>query len=189
MPMTPPIWREYTAGLELAALLRSRVWRGEGVADGGGRPVLLVPGFLAGDRSLGFMAQWLSRNGYRPKRARMLSNADCSGATLDRLEASIRELQETTGRRVAVVGQSRGGTHARGLAVRAPDAIAGIVTLGSPLRDELAIHPLVLGTVRAVAALGDRGVRGVFTSDCLDGGCCEEFHAAVRAPFPDEVGF
>src|SRR3954453_18955794 len=87
--MTPPMWREGAASLELAALLRSRVWRGEGVADGGGRPVLLVPGFLAGDRSLGLMAGWLTRNGYRPKRARMISNADCSGATLDRLAASI----------------------------------------------------------------------------------------------------
>ena len=60
-----------------------------------------------------------------------------------------------TGRRVAIVGQSRGGSLARLLAHRAPDAIAGIVTLGSPLMDELAVHPWVKLHVRAVATLGD----------------------------------
>jgi pimeloyl-ACP methyl ester carboxylesterase len=185
----PPLWREGAAGLELAALLRSRVWRGEGVADGGGRPVLLIPGFLAGDGSLGLMAQWLARNGYRPKRARMRSNAGCSGATLDWLEAAVRERAEATGSRVALVGQSRGGTHARALAVRAPDVVSGVVTLGSPVRDELAVHPLVLSTVRAVATLGDRGMPGLFTSACSEGPCCDPFRAALAAPFPRDVGF
>ena len=31
---------------------RSGVWQGEGVLPGEGRPVLLIPGFLAGDGSL-----------------------------------------------------------------------------------------------------------------------------------------
>ena len=56
----PPLWREARIGLEAAALLRDPILRGEGVADGRGRPVLLIPGFMAGDGSLALMAGWLS---------------------------------------------------------------------------------------------------------------------------------
>ena len=48
----PPLWREARFGLETAALLRDPILRGDGVPDGRGRPVLLIPGFLAGDGSL-----------------------------------------------------------------------------------------------------------------------------------------
>src|ERR671925_441161 len=65
----PPLWREALVGLEAAALLRRAVFRGEGVADGRGQPVLLVPGFLAGDGSLGLMTQWLRRTGHHTRRA------------------------------------------------------------------------------------------------------------------------
>ena len=48
-PQLPPLWRESRFALELAGLRRSAVYRGAGVPDGGGRPVLLIPGFMAGD--------------------------------------------------------------------------------------------------------------------------------------------
>ena len=55
----PPLWRESRVGLELATLLRDPVFRGDGVKDGRGQPVLLIPGFLAGDDSLALMTRWL----------------------------------------------------------------------------------------------------------------------------------
>ena len=55
----PPLWREARVGLEAAALLRDPIFRGDGMTDGRGRPVLLIPGFLAGDGSLSMMAGWL----------------------------------------------------------------------------------------------------------------------------------
>jgi triacylglycerol lipase len=57
VPHIPPLWRESRLGLEAAQLFRSPVWRGVGVPPGEGRPVLLVPGFMAGDRTLGTMAK------------------------------------------------------------------------------------------------------------------------------------
>jgi triacylglycerol lipase len=45
------------------------VWCGVGVPCGGGSHVLLIPGFLAGDESLGILASWLKRVGYQPRRA------------------------------------------------------------------------------------------------------------------------
>ena len=49
--------------LELGRLLADPVWRGMGVPHGDGRPVVLMPGFLAGDQTLGVMAAWLRRIG------------------------------------------------------------------------------------------------------------------------------
>src|SRR4051794_41805111 len=85
----PPLWREARIGLEAAALVRDPVFRGEGVADGRGRPVLLIPGFLAGDGSLSMMGGWLKRAGYRPSRAGIVSNLNCSGVLMPRLEERL----------------------------------------------------------------------------------------------------
>jgi len=85
----PPLWREARIGLEAAALLRDPIFRGDGMADGRGRPVLLIPGFLAGDGSLSMMGGWLKRAGYRPSRTGILSNVNCAGVTVPRLEEQI----------------------------------------------------------------------------------------------------
>src|SRR3954466_13673935 len=81
----PPIWRESRFGLEAAALFRSRVFRGIDVEDAGGEPVMLIPGFLAGDDSLGLMTTWLRRTGHWTKSAGIRSNVDCSSAIVERL--------------------------------------------------------------------------------------------------------
>ena len=64
----PPIWREGRTALELAELVRHPVFREVDPDAGDGRPILLVPGFLAGDGSLGVMTGWLRRAGYRAHR-------------------------------------------------------------------------------------------------------------------------
>src|ERR671924_560673 len=48
----PPIWRETGSPRELAGLLRSDLFRAPDPDLGAERPVLLIPGFLAGDGSL-----------------------------------------------------------------------------------------------------------------------------------------
>lgn len=60
---------EARAHLELARLLVSGVYRGEGVPAGDGSPVLLIPGFLAGDVTLAVMHGWLRKIGYRSYRS------------------------------------------------------------------------------------------------------------------------
>ena len=178
----PPLWREARIGLETALLLRDPVFRGDGVVDGRGRPVLLIPGFLAGDASLAMMAGWLKRTGYRPKRAGMRANVDCSGATVSRLEEKLEELVAEQGQRAVVVGQSRGGTIAKVLGRRRPDLICGIVGLGSPQLDPLAIHPLVRLQVEAVGRLGSLGAPGLFKRSCLYSDCCAPFWEDLAAP-------
>jgi pimeloyl-ACP methyl ester carboxylesterase len=184
-----PIWAEGRIAAERLALVRDPVLRGDGVARGDGQPVLLVPGFLASDASLTPMARWLRDLGYRPVRARMRVNADCATKAVERLERELEQLVERHGRRAVVVGQSRGGAMARLLAVRRPDLLDGIVCLGSPLLDPLAVHPLVRIQIVAVGLLGTLGVPGLFSRECRDGDCCALTREQARAPVPDGVRF
>jgi triacylglycerol lipase len=185
----PPLWREARIGLEAAALLRDPIFRGDGVGDGRGHPVLLIPGFLAGDGSLAVMARWLRGCGYRPSGAGMITNVDCSSAALARLEPRVERLVAEQGRRAAIVGQSRGGSLAKVLARRRPDLVCGIVTLGSPELDPLAVHPLVRLQLEAVGRLGSLGAPRLFKRSCLDGDCCAAFWEDLAAPLPRGVGF
>ncbi len=89
VPHLPPLWRESRIGLEAATLRRSAVWRGEGVLPGDGRPILLIPGFMAGDGSLATMTEWLRANEYRTRRAGIRANVSCSEAACARLEARL----------------------------------------------------------------------------------------------------
>src|SRR2546421_4556554 len=128
----PPLWREGRLGLELAALLRNPVFRGEGIPDAGGQPVMLIPGFLAGDDSLAVMTRWLRRTGHRTRKAGMRSNVNCSEVAVERLEERLEVMVETHGEKVALIGQSRGGNFAKVLAVRRPHPGSRNVTRRSP---------------------------------------------------------
>jgi triacylglycerol lipase len=183
----PPLWREARFGLEAAALLRDPIFRGDGMTDGRGRPVLLIPGFLAGDGSLLMMARWLKRAGYRPSRAGIVSNVNCAGTLMPRLEERLERLVSEQGQKAAIVGQSRGGTLAKVLARRRPDLTAGVVALGSPQIDPLAVHPLVRLQVEAVGRLGSIGAPGLFKRSCIDGDCCSSFWEDLAAPLPRGV--
>ena len=88
------------------------------------------------------------------------------------------------GERVAIIGQSRGGVFARALAVRRPDLVSGIVTLGAPTVRQLSAHPLVLAHVVMVGALGTGRVPGMFSVRCLRGACCERFRADLVGALP-----
>ena len=190
LPPVPPLWREGRIGLEYAALRRSDVFRGAGVPAGEGRGVLLIPGFMAGDGSLATLTGWLRAAGWHTKRAGIRANISCSEVACGRLEERVERLAENTGGRVTIIGQSRGGVFAKALAARRPDLVAGVIALGSPIRSQLAVHPLVLAQVGMVATLGgSRALPGLLSWRCLRGACCERFRAALAGPFPAEVGY
>jgi triacylglycerol lipase len=189
IPVLPPLWREGRVGLEAAALARSRVYRGEDVEHAGGQPVLLIPGFLAGDDSLSLMTRWLRRTGHYTSKAGIRANVGCSEAVYERLVERLECLYESRGKRVAVIGQSRGGMFAKVLGRRHPDLVSGVLTLGSPLLQPLDIHPFVRAQVYAVGALGTVGVPGLFKHTCLWGDCCKAFWEDLNGPLREDVGF
>src|SRR2546428_5248016 len=65
----PPMWLEGRIYLEYLSLILDPAFRGVEVPPGLGRPVLLIPGFLAGDWTLRTPYQWLRRGRVRPPAA------------------------------------------------------------------------------------------------------------------------
>jgi pimeloyl-ACP methyl ester carboxylesterase len=139
---------------------------------------------MAGDQSLAALGGWLRRRGSRTASAGIRLNVDCAERAVQGIEVRVDRLAQQTGRRVVVIGQSRGGALARVLAVRNPDLLSAVVMLGSPVVDPLRVGPAVTAAVRSVARLGDLGVPGLFSSDCADGACCAAFREHLRAPLP-----
>ncbi len=181
-----PLRGELRYGLELARLVTEREFlRPEHRDDA--PPVLLVPGFMAGDRSLGALAGWLRRRGSWTVAAGIRLNVDCAERAVTGIEARVRRLADRTGRRIVIIGQSRGGALSRVAALRNPDHVSTVVMLGSPVLDPLCVGPTVMGAVRSVARLGDLGVPGLFSSRCKDGPCCARFRAELPAPLPNAL--
>jgi pimeloyl-ACP methyl ester carboxylesterase len=181
-----PLRGELRYWLELARLLSDRDFRRPS-RRGSDPPVLLVPGFMAGDPSLSVLAGWLRRRGARAAGAGMLMNSDCAERAVGRIESRLAALAERTGRRVVLIGQSRGGALARVAALHNPDLVSAVAMLGSPVLGPLDVGPAVLGAVRSVALLGDLGVPGMLSSECRDGSCCAAFRADLQAPMPADV--
>jgi triacylglycerol lipase len=183
----PPLWRElpHVAGW-LARLSRNG---GAQSREAAAPDVLLIPGFLSVDDSLSALARTLACAGLRPAFAGIGRNVDCSEATLARLERRLEAIVRERGAPVALVGHSRGGLFARVLAVRRPELVATIVTLGSPHRDQLAVHPALWLGVRALATLGTLGVTGEVRYRCDAGGCCDAFNRDLAAPVPPGIDF
>jgi triacylglycerol lipase len=116
---------------EAMRLVLDPVFRGAGVAPGDGRPVLLLPGFAVGDYSLAPLAGWLRRIGYGATTCGIWLNADCAERALLRAERRAEALHARHGRRVAVIGHSRGGYLAKALGARRPDLVSHVIALGS----------------------------------------------------------
>jgi triacylglycerol lipase len=181
-----PLWGELRYGGELARLLADGEFRTPRRRIDA-QPVLLIPGFMAGDASLTMLRAWLRRRGHRVATSGMRANVDCAEQIVGRLEAQLHGLASETGRPVFLIGQSRGGALARSLAVRNPDSVSGLVMLGTPVRDSLAVSAPVLRTVRWLARLGDLGLPGVFSSSCRDGTCCATFREDLSAPLAASI--
>lgn len=197
----PAIWREGRTAGEAASLLTGSLWRGAGVPRSDGQPVLLIPGFLAGDGSLALMTQWLRRIGYRAHGSGITSNIECSQRTVERLEDRVLSLGERYGRSVAIIGHSRGGMCARVLAVRHPEHVSHVIALGSPLvasLDDLhAVLRLQIRTLQRVQRLRGGGLIGTSCEQSWEAykfgldpiGCCTDFWTDLDDDVPESVAF
>lgn len=149
----PPVWLESRAPLEHRRLRRDPVFAGHGLPRGGGRPVLLVPGFMGGDDSLATLRDWLLRLGYHVEGSGLTFNIGYSEEVLDALLPRVLALHGWLGRPVTLVGHSRGGLLAKVLAHRLPELVEQVVGLGSPLADPFDVHPVTMAGVRVAQAV------------------------------------
>jgi pimeloyl-ACP methyl ester carboxylesterase len=152
-------------------------------------PVLLVPGFLAGDTSLGPMSRSLRHQGFRTYRADIRANVGCTLAAAAQLEERLEEITQRRGSRVRIVGHSLGGMLARGVAARRPDLVSGIVTMGSPMLAPGAHHVSLARSVDLLVRLNRAGMRNLMAEDCVAGHCAQESFDQARAVLPADVSF
>jgi triacylglycerol lipase len=157
--------------------------------DRGGVPVVLVPGFMAGDGTLGLMAQHLRRLGHRTYRSTMHANVGCTQAASEALERRIEAIAIRRDRKVTIVGHSLGGLLARGIAARRPDLVDGIITLGSPILAPGATHPLLLLDLALMVRLRRFGLGSVMGEDCTSGACARTSWEQSRRPLAKGTAF
>jgi triacylglycerol lipase len=170
--------------LELARLSVDPVFLGgPGLPRGDGRPVVLMPGFLAGDQTLAVLAGWLWRLGYRPVVSGMVANVDCSDRALQRVQRVVDQVHRRYRRRVALVGHSRGGHFARAMAARRPDQVSHAISLGADLQQMLGISTPTRYAVAAARA-GMRATGRARDERCLSAECRCGFGRDYEAPFP-----
>jgi len=149
-------------------------------------PVLLVPGFLAGDPTLKAMSVFLRHQGFRTYRAQILVNAGCTRQAADRLERRLESIVIKRNRKVTIVGHSLGGMLARGLAARRPDLIEGIVSMGSPVLAPGAVHRVLAWDAQMIAKLTRAGFGGMMGADCFGGDCARlSWEESQQALDPD----
>lgn len=169
--------------LEAARLFADPVAYGRGVPRGDGRPVIVLPGFLASDDSLLLMRRWLRIVGYRPHTAGFRFNVDCADRAVERVERLAEAINATTGRRVAIVGHSRGGHLARAVAARRPDLVSHAVSMGADLQGLFGIS----SPTRAAVGVVRRGLHFTRRSrdpDCIRVRCNCGFIRDFTAEFP-----
>jgi len=139
---------------------------------GGGdqHPVLLLPGFWAGDTSTAPLRWTLRSRGYWAHSWHLGQNIGPSSRVVNGMRQRIIELHEQHGRTVTLIGQSLGGVYARLLAREQPDHVRQVITLGSPYR-------MVAGDHSAAETLWEL-VRPLHDGDLL----LNEMHEQHRPP-------
>ena len=126
----PPAWMLVREG----AALWARVWRafgrlGERGPEGGPK-LMVIPGFVATDRTTLGLQRALAAAGYRVTGWGMGMNKGTRADTRERIAERIEAF--AGGEKIILVGWSLGGVFARETAKLRPDLIDKVITLGSP---------------------------------------------------------
>lgn len=122
------------AMLELGALQLFEPWLNS-LTGGDGHPVLVIPGFTAGDRSTIVLRKFLSSLGYLPFGWKQGVNFGIRHEAFAGVGSFLQQLHDQYECKVSLVGQSLGGIYARELAKMHPELVRQVITLGSPFND------------------------------------------------------
>lgn len=104
---------------------------------GDGHPVLVLPGLLASDVSTLILRRYLDLLGFSTHPWGLGRNTGGVYSMRDKLGKLLASVYSATGRKVSLVGWSLGGVYARDLALRMPEMVRYVVTLGSPFSGDI----------------------------------------------------
>lgn len=104
---------------------------------GDGHPVLVLPGLLASDVSTLILRRYLDLLGFSSHPWGLGRNIGGVYGMRAKLTKLLTSVHGATGRKVSLVGWSLGGVYARDLALRMPDMVRCVVTLGSPFAGDV----------------------------------------------------
>lgn len=111
----------------------SLLFRLRGLPHGDGRPVMVLPGFMAGDWSTLMLRRFLRQHGHRVYGWGQGQNQGNVKKQLPGVLARLESIAAACGAPVRLVGWSHGGLLAREAARARPDLIAGVITMGTPV--------------------------------------------------------
>ena len=94
--------------------------------------VMMLPGFATHPARMRYLALQLEAAGHVTKRWGLGFNWGPNEENFAAIEARLLELHARHGRQVVMLGWSLGGLYARELAKRQPQAVAKVVSMGSP---------------------------------------------------------
>ncbi len=138
---------------------------------GDGHPVLVIPGWMASDRSTAILRGFLGTLGYRTHGWNLERNEGPTPEIQEGLVRRLSEIRQRGGHTVSLIGWSLGGIYARELARRYPSDVRQVITLGSPFRGvgerfrpalsvpATAIYSRTDGVVAWQRCIDDRGPR------------------------------
>jgi len=104
---------------------------------GDGHPVIVLPGFVASDRSTKPMRKLLKDLGYKSYGWGMGRNLVFNDDREAQMQALLKRVHDEHGRKVSIIGWSLGGVFAREIAKANPEYVRSVITLGSPISGEL----------------------------------------------------
>ena len=133
--LIPPFWNSLGEARILTDVLRGWMAEDEIAArhDGAGHPVIVLPGLFTSDARTAMLRRVLRKAGYRAYGWGLGYVMPVTPDTLPRFAERVTQIIEREGQPVSLVGWSLGGLIAREHAKRAPETVAKVVTLGSPI--------------------------------------------------------
>lgn len=123
---------EGRAVFEWGALMLSWPWLRRAPA-GDGHPVLVLPGLAASDNSTWPLRRYLESLGYVAYPWELGANVGPRDGVVRDLTDRVRSIRRRHKRKLSLIGWSLGGAMARTLAVRMPNKVRSVITLGSPI--------------------------------------------------------
>jgi hypothetical protein len=137
----PPLQWPFLSFEAIAGVFRNfhdPMFHGRNIRYGDGKPLLLVPGHLAGDATLFPLAMWLRAIGYRPTQLDVPINWD--DRLLDKsLAVVLPDAARRIGRKAVIIAFGTGVRTALRVAALDQDHVSDVIALGLP--DQLPLLP------------------------------------------------